>query len=268
MMMMRMMMRNVTRRTSIIRANRVLSTTAAQDDDTQVWVRQIDRRRRALALVLTEGEKERHFFKCNYYGLLTTAGVLSSAQFMMWGYMSFSIVTAVEKSPFQSALSLSAFAFSGLAMILISPASRSLVSELSLLPDRKLRIKSHFPEHFGGSNEIPVDEMQIREVPDSRFVILERVNENERFLMDVNGGRFVGTDMDALRTLLRRRVVVSDYNNNNKSSEAINTQKEQEYIQEDDQNMHSVAVTRERRLRQYHNKRRRLGKMWRKRKMR
>ena len=81
------------------------------------WIGKITRRRRALALVLAEGEKERNFFRCNYYGLLTTAGVLSSAQFTMWGYMSFSIVTAVEKSPLQSALSLSAFAFSGLGGI-------------------------------------------------------------------------------------------------------------------------------------------------------
>ena len=226
------------------------------------WIGKITRRRRALALVLAEGEKERNFFRCNYYGLLTTAGVLSSTQFTMWGYMSFSIVTAVEKSPFQSALSLSAFAFSGLAMILISPASRSLVSELSLLPDRKLRIKSHFPERFGGSLVLPVDEIQIREVPDSRFSILERVNANQRFLMDTAGGRFVGTDMDAVRTLLRvvetpalredpattvqREHVVADTTTNIATSKV-------------------VAVTRERRFRQYHNKRRRLGKIWRKR---
>ena len=228
------------------------------------WISKIDRRRRTLALVLAEGEKERNFFQCNYYGLLTTAAVLSSAQFTMWGYMSFSIVTAVEKSPLQAALSLSAFAFSGVAMILISPASRSLVSEMSLLPNRKLRIKSHFPERFGGICEIPVDEMQIREVPDSRFSILERVNANQRFLMDVAGGRFVGTDMDAVRTLLHRRVLetpppppstlVQD-----NSTTTINA------VHYNDAPSKVVAVTRERRLRQYHNKRGRLGKLWRKR---
>ena len=135
---------------------------------------------------------------------------------------------------------------------------------MSLLPNRKLRIKSHFPERFGGICEIPVDEMQIREVPDSRFSILERVNANQRFLMDVAGGRFVGTDMDAVRTLLHRRVLetpppppstlVQD-----NSTTTINT------VHNNDAPSKVVAVTRERRLRQYHNKRGRLGKLWRKR---
>ena len=226
------------------------------------WISKIDRRRRALALVLADGEKERNFFQCNYYGLLTTAAVLSSAQFTMWGYMSFSIVTAVEKSPLQAALSLSAFAFSGVAMILISPASRSLVSEMSLLPNRKLRIKSHFPERFGGTCEIPVDEMQIREVPDSRFSRLERVDANQRFLMDVAGGRFVGTDMDAVRTLLRRRVLETAPPSTLVQDHSTTTNAASVHI---DAPSNVVAVTRERRLKQYHNNRGRLGKLWRKR---
>ena len=66
------------------------------------WISKIDGGRRALALVLADGEKERNFFQCNYYGLLTTAAVLSSAQFTMWGYMSFQLSQQWRNHPTSS----------------------------------------------------------------------------------------------------------------------------------------------------------------------
>ena len=233
---------------------------------------EIGRRRKALALVLAEGENERPFFRCDHTGAAGAGAALLSAQFGLWGYLAYNLNFVAERaSAIQTAVSMSALGFSAAALFAAPFLAKRVVYELVLLKDNRLRIVTHMPSFLGESNHptVSLDDTVLLPLQHHRIMAIRPKSSAYNFLLDTEKGGFVGTDIEAFKSLMR-------------SSSATALKKHRELYEfvhstaettRDDAvagpstaRQSPFAVTRRRRILHFRNKRDRLGQLWRRRK--
>lgn len=245
----------------------------SSDDSSTQWVRNIDRRRRALEIKLEPGETARVFFRCDHRPLFAGASFLLTAQVGAWAWMTYSMsISEVERSLVQKAVSFSALGFASATLFMVPYLAKRIVRKIALLPNAQLTITTHMPDIFGSTHLMPLDQTHLLPLNDQRVMALRHEKMTYNYILDTKGGTFVATDVEGFKSLMRppemamqktQKEMVEFVHSTASEADAArfvtSSSPASETIAWD---RVCVAVTRERRIRQYRNKKGRLGRLW------